>query len=119
MTTLSAPSLYKDIVKGLSLIAGALVLCFRHYIVHMRRCFLFKKSPGKPSDQTIKSLTWIVQNNAVGDDKHHNWYVGQHNNSRTYENQTAYSGSHTLLCEVRNQRGRIVATKAIKVDVGS
>jgi Predicted hydrolase (metallo-beta-lactamase superfamily) len=70
-----------------------------------------------PSDQTIKNLKWIVQNNAVGDDKHHDWYVRQYKNSRTYENQTAYSGSHTLLCEVRNQRGRIVATKAIKVNV--
>jgi competence protein ComEC len=70
-----------------------------------------------PSNQSIKSITWIVQNNATGDDTHHDWYIGKIDKSRNYKNKTKYSGFHILLCEVRNQRGRVIATDYLIVKV--
>lgn len=70
-----------------------------------------------PKNQTAEEFTWIVQNNAIGDDEHHDWYIGQKNEQKLYQNMTAYTGSHTLLCEVRNKRKNIIATKAIQVKV--
>ena len=34
-----------------------------------------------------------------------------------YKNETAYTGSHTLLCEVRNSRGNIIAANTLIVNV--
>lgn len=69
------------------------------------------------SDQSIKNITWIVQNNAIGDDTHHNWYIGQKEKSFKYKNKTKYTGSHILLCEVRNQRGTLIATDHLIINV--
>lgn len=70
-----------------------------------------------PSDQKASIFKWIVQNNATGDDHHHNWYIGNEGTKRTYNNATAYTGSHTLLCEVRNIRGNLIAANTIVVCV--
>ncbi|WP_157722061.1 ComEC/Rec2 family competence protein [Tumebacillus avium] len=71
-----------------------------------------------PKGQGVKQYKWIVQNNGIGDDgSHHEWYVGQEKSLSTYSNFTAYEGTHTLLCEVRNQKGSLIATHSIKVIV--
>ena len=70
-----------------------------------------------PSDQKVANYKWIVQNNATGEDHHHDWYIGDDSTSKTYENATAYTGSHTLLCEVRNSRGNIIAANTLIVNV--
>jgi competence protein ComEC len=70
-----------------------------------------------PSDQKVKSYKWIVQNNAIEDDAHHDWYIGQEDSYSKYDNMTAYKGKHILLCEVRNHRDRIIASDCLEVNV--
>lgn len=72
----------------------------------------------KPKGQSIKFITWTVQNNSTGEhDIHHEYYIGQSKKEFKYTNDTAYSGSHTLLCEVYNQRSNLLAVNSIVVKV--
>ncbi|WP_157191596.1 ComEC/Rec2 family competence protein [Leptospira noguchii] len=75
------------------------------------------KISNKPTGQVVSKYRWTVQNNSWGGDDHHEWYEGQNESGNEYNNKTAYTGEHILLCEVFNSRNKILATAWLTVKV--
>lgn len=76
------------------------------------------KFQNKPKGTTSITYHWIIQNNGIGEDSsHHELFEGQYDTSSTYNNMTAYTGTHDLLCIARNQRNNIIATERIQISI--
>lgn len=70
-----------------------------------------------PPGRMIGKIKWTVQNNSKRPDKHHDQYEGQYEIARTYKNSTAYTGSHLLLCEVKDNFGKLLGATTLLINV--